>query len=79
MEMAAEPTACHAKGCGETATVPCDRCRQLFCQTHLSQLVIQRRTERSAHRASLDVLACLPTRSETYMLCSQCRSKPVVR
>jgi hypothetical protein len=74
-----ESAACHAKGCGESATAPCDRCGQPFCQTHLSQLVLRRRTERSEHLASRDMLARLPTRSESYMLCSQCRSKPVLR
>lgn len=77
METAAERATCHAKGCSEPATALCDRCGHSFCQTHLRPLVIQRRTERSKHYVLPDTLARLPTRSETYVLCSRCRSKPV--
>lgn len=70
---------CHAKGCALPATTTCERCGRRFCATHSSELVIQRRAERSAQPARQDALARLPTWTETYILCAACRGKPVTR
>lgn len=77
LDPASDP--CHAKGCALPATTTCDRCGRQFCATHSSVLVIQRREERSQQSARQDMLAHLPTLTETYILCSACRNKPVSR
>ena len=77
MEAVAESVECYVKGCSELGTVPCDRCGRTYCPAHVSQLVIQRRDDSSERAASRDMLARLPTRTETYALCSLCRTKPV--
>lgn len=77
MEAHAERAECYAKGCSEPPTAICDRCGRPFCSAHLGQIVIQRREERSAQATHLGALTRLPTRPETYALCSPCRAKPV--
>lgn len=77
MEAVAESVECYIKGCSELGTVLCDRCRRTYCPAHVSQLVIQRRDDSSERAPSLDMLARLPTRTETYALCSSCRTKPI--
>jgi hypothetical protein len=77
MKAEAVSTVCDAKGCTELATTTCDRCGRLFCPLHIRQLVVQRREERTAQSTHLGTLARLPTHTETYALCTSCRTKPV--
>lgn len=78
-EAGAQSADCSAKNCSEPGTVLCDRCGRAFCPAHVSQLVIQRREDPSKRPTSLGMLARLPTHTETYALCSPCRTKPVPR
>lgn len=75
----AESDACHHKGCTLPATNTCERCGRRFCATHSGELVIQRRAERSERAVGQDMLARLPTHTETYILCAPCRVKPISR
>jgi hypothetical protein len=77
MDALAESTECYAKGCTESATIPCDRCGRLFCTAHGGHIVVQRREERSERLTHQGVLIRLPTRIETYALCALCVRKPV--
>ena len=70
---------CHTKDCASPAITTCERCGRRLCATHSRQVVIQRREERSQQPARRDVLAHLPTQTETYILCVSCRSKPMSR
>jgi hypothetical protein len=74
-----EPALCHVKGCLEPATATCDRCGQPCCAEHIKHLTIQRRALRTHQPNSTDVLARLPTYTETYTLCPRCSTKPVLR
>lgn len=77
MDAEAESAECYAKGCSEPATTSCDRCGRLFCPTHGEHIVVQRRDERTGQPTHQGVLVRLPTRVETYALCTLCRKKPV--
>lgn len=77
MDAEAENVECYSKTCTEQATSSCDRCGRPFCPAHGGQIVVQRRDERAAHSTHRGVLVRLPTRVETYALCSACRLKPV--
>ena len=77
MDAEADSGTCYTKSCTEPATTPCDRCGHAFCLAHVRHLVIQRREERSQRPTHLGTLARLPTRAETYALCSHCWTKPV--
>lgn len=77
MDAEAESTACYSKDCSEPETTSCDRCGRLFCRAHGEHIVVQRREERSGRPTHQSVLVRLPTRVETYALCTLCRNKPV--
>lgn len=70
---------CQTKGCVQPATATCERCKRRFCAAHSGQLVLQRREDQSARSTRGDMLARLPTHTETYTLCAPCRTKPISR
>jgi hypothetical protein len=69
---------CHAKSCGLAAAYVCEACGRPCCPNHVRELALERRddpAERPGHRAAL---GRVPTRTETYLVCLRCRSKPFV-
>lgn len=70
---------CSAKACALPATITCERCGRRFCAAHCGELVLQRRDDTSKRPAHQGMLERLPTHTESYMLCSPCRTKPVPR
>ncbi len=77
MDAEAESAECYTKGCTVPATALCDRCGRLFCLAHGKHIVVQRRDEHIGQSTHQGVLLRLPTRIETYAICTHCRNKPV--
>jgi|GEM_PF-1278144 len=72
-----ESNECYVKGCGSEASDVCDRCGRPCCSSHAYQFTIQRRAETAGQYARIDASPHVPTYSETYTLCPQCKNKPI--
>lgn len=68
---------CHVKNCGQMATVHCMHCGHPCCAAHIRHVSVTRREERRPPGMSATVR--LPIRTETYLLCQRCSTKPVPR
>lgn len=68
---------CHVKSCGEMATTHCMYCGRPCCPAHIRHVSITLRDEKRP--PGMSAIDRLPIRTETYMLCLRCSTKPVPR
>jgi hypothetical protein len=67
---------CQAKNCNLAAAYSCAACGRPCCPNHVRQLVLERRDDSPEMRGHRAALGRVPTRTETYLLCLRCWSKP---
>ena len=68
---------CHVKECEQLATTVCEHCGRPCCHTHVRHFSITYRDDQRA--PGMSATARLPIRTETYLLCPRCSTKPVPR
>lgn len=75
--MRIDGTRCHILACGATAVFQCASCGRACCDSHGRTVTLERRAEQletSGHRWMLERM---PTRTETYVLCARCATRPI--
>lgn len=68
---------CHIKDCEQVAAAVCEHCGHPCCLAHVRRVSITYRDDQRP--PGMSASARLPIRTETYMLCLRCSTKPVPR
>lgn len=71
------PARCHVRECTLPAVAACESCERGCCEHHVRRITIERRDELVEVRGARGALGRVPTRTETYLLCPRCSTKPI--
>lgn len=77
MQARDEHPICHVTACERPVEYTCDGCGKPCCAEHCRAVAIERRDYGSSETERREPLARITTRTETYMLCRRCSTKPV--